>query len=102
MSHAIDHPYAVFPEADASVLEQEIRRMANSIVNGDFTRRHHPTYGVTKTNLRSALAFMNGMVGLYGVITAQTSNATLTAPVRFNSPRTTDIVARAREIVGNL
>lgn len=39
------------------------------------TRRHHPTYGMTKTGLRKDLDIAEGMLRLLGVVTGQTGHA---------------------------
>lgn len=50
------------------IMLQEIRSQALGITNKLVTRRQHPSYGVTKTMLRTELAELRGMLFAFGIL----------------------------------
>ena len=76
-------------------MEREIRGAANDLSNAVTTRALHPTYGYTKTVIRSKMDRLDGMIFLYGVLTEQALNP-MPGLVTFVCPRTTEVVRLAR------
>ena len=72
------------PTADkaTTLLAQEIRSQKAGLVNAMRTRKAHPTYGVTKADLRERLAHLEGLLFAYGVQTTGHASAMLIAQAR--------------------
>lgn len=92
-----------FPGSDGTALvltmERAIRDMAGSIIASAINRRDHSSFGYTKTSIRYAAAKMEGAIGLYMVVTGQSSHTAVSTTATFHEDYTTDRVERAREEV---
>jgi hypothetical protein len=82
--------------------ETVIRDLAASVVNAADNRRNHPTFGNTKTAIRTMGNTMEGAIGLFMVLTEQASHPGVPRLAIFTDPRTTARVFFAREAVENL
>ena len=65
------------PEVALATLTQEIRSQRAGLVNALRTRKAHPTYGITKADLRERLAHLEGLLYAYGVMTTGHASAML-------------------------
>jgi len=54
---------------EVGLLAQEIRSAKAAIISAMRTRKAHPTYGVTKANLRQRYARLEGLLFAYGIVT---------------------------------
>jgi hypothetical protein len=87
---------------DLGLVEQQIRSMAAHVVSLAATRRVHPSYGVSKTQIREAAARMEGAIGLYMVLTDQANHAGVSNLAAFQEDRTDLRVNTARDTVKGL
>lgn len=53
---------------NAALLAQEIRSHRTGLENALRTRKAHPTYGITKADLRERLARLEGLLHAYNII----------------------------------
>ena len=58
-------------------LAREVRSTHNGLMSYLHTRRDHPTYGITKADLRERLAHLEGLAYAYGVMVTGEASATL-------------------------
>lgn len=82
--------------------EATIRDLAATVVNAATTRRDHPTFGNSKTAIRTMGNTMEGAIGLFMVLTEQATHPGVPRLAIFTDPRTTDRVDSARQAVENL
>lgn len=64
-------------ERATATLAQEIRSQRAGLVNALRTRKVHPSYGITKADLRERLAHLEGLLYAYGVLTTGHASAML-------------------------
>jgi hypothetical protein len=83
-------------------MEATIRDLAGGVINHIHVRNSHPSYGVSKTLIRSDLARMEGAIGLYMVMVGQSTHAGVTLLVKFMEKSTDDRVEQARKLVATL
>lgn len=97
-------PVLHFPTQGIADMEREIRHAAGSILSDVRTRRDHPTYGVTKTGVRTRYAFLRGLVSAFAFLTGQTLNAQSVNPahVTFREPATRERLADVELAMRNL
>jgi hypothetical protein len=79
-------------------MERTIRDAAGTAVSLAANRKQHPTYGVTKAQIVYAVAFMEGMIGLYMVLRGQAMHAGVPALAQFEDEATTERVESARNL----
>lgn len=82
--------------------EQVIRDLAASIVVAARNRVDHPTYGNSKTAIRTKAANLEGAIGLFMVLTEQANHAGVPRLAHFTDPQTRARVYFARLAVDNL
>jgi hypothetical protein len=82
--------------------EKIIRDMAGTVCAEVATRKSHPSYGYTKEAIKAHLDNMEGAIGLYMVMTAQSMSPGVPALCKFGFPETTDRVRDARRVYGDL
>lgn len=82
--------------------EQVIRDLAASVRSAARNRTDHPTYGNTKTAIRTKAANLEGAIGLFMVLTDQANHAGVSRLAHFTDPQTTATVFFARQAAGNL
>lgn len=90
---------------DLDVVERVIRDQAGDVINAVHVRRDHPTYGYTKTSIRAKAERLEGMIGLYMVLTEQSAGPTVPRLVTFLSAQreeTANRVNTARDLVKGL
>jgi ABC-type Na+ transport system ATPase subunit NatA len=96
----------VTPEyiTDAGRLRAEaaIKDQAGKVCSQVVNRREHPSYGYTKTMIRAELSVMDGMIGLYQILTGQTAHASVPTLAKFASEDTAKRVKTAREVVRDM
>ncbi len=85
-----------YVNTDTDALEQIVRDFAGTVLSLVANRIDHPSYGVTKSNIRDALARMDGAIGMYMVLTEQANHPQATALVKFVRADTKEIVRRAK------
>lgn len=83
-------------------MEAVIRDMAASVINHVHVRNSHPTYGISKTLIRTGLAKMDGAIGLYMVMVGQASHGDLPVMAKFMEQSTDNRVETARQLVKTL
>lgn len=86
-------------EIDSVNLEKSIASLAAKVVNLNNTRRSHPSFGTTKTEIRDAYQRMIGAVIAYGMATNQIMH--VSAPlmnISFTSEETAVAVHKAKLI----
>jgi hypothetical protein len=83
-------------------MEDEIRDMAATVASQVATRRSHPTYGYTKTGIREMALRLEGAIGLYMVLTGQSSTTAISNLAKFQSEETDLRVNTARDLVKGL
>jgi hypothetical protein len=86
----------------AIIMESIIRDAAAEVINGVVNREAHPSYGNTKTGIRYARERMEGMVGMYMVLTGQANHHNIPSVSTFTNKRTAERVATARRMTDSL
>jgi hypothetical protein len=76
--------------------EQAIRDAAANVINRARNRVDHPSFGNTKGSIREAAARMEGMIGLYMILTGQAMHASVPELAQFQDSDTTQRVVQAR------
>lgn len=66
----------------SDLLSTTIRMMRNSIESDLMTRKHHPTYGITKTKMRDNLRRLEGLLYAWWLDNTGTRSAAFIAQVR--------------------
>jgi hypothetical protein len=94
--------FDLITSAIATTMEDEIRDMAATVASQVATRRSHPTYGYTKGKIRVQSERMEGAIGLYMVVTGQSSTTAIPRLAKFQSEETDLRVNTARDLVKGL
>ena len=61
------------------ILAKEVRNQKAALVNAMRTRKAHPSYGITKADLRERLAHLEGLLFAYGVMADRKASAIILA-----------------------
>lgn len=77
-------------------MEQVIRDKAGEVISLVRTRRDHPTYGITKMRIAATVEQMEGMIGMYMVVTDQAAHANIPSLAKFITEDTAIRVESAR------
>lgn len=67
------------------ILESEIRSRRNSVVSLVRTRKVHPSYGVTKKQLREELSWLEGMLFAHHVMLHGERSASILLAARLSA-----------------
>lgn len=82
-----------------ALAEKAIRDRASEVVACVTNRRDHPGYGYTKAMIKSTLAEVKGMCGMYALLTGQANHSGMGFAVEFQEAETRGAVLAAREQV---
>ena len=83
-------------------MEQVIRDMAANVVSLWATRKSHPTYGVSKAQIRKAADRMDGAIGMYMIMVGQSRNFAVAPTATFLDGWTGERVSQARRAITEL
>lgn len=78
--------------------EKVIRDMAGNVCSQVATKKSHPSYGYTKRDIRAHLDNMDGAIGLFMVMTGQSTHAGVPRLAKFGFPETASRVDTARRV----
>lgn len=92
----------IIAQVNVRMLESEIRSMAGHLLNMIQNRQDHPSYGYSKTLIRTQRDRMEGAIGLYMIITGQAFHSSAFSQASFYEVETKGRVAEARAAVQGL
>jgi|SRR5690349_5231378 len=95
-------PELTLHEEQLYLAETAIRDKAGTVLSMIATRKSHPSFGYTKTAIRATFSEMQGMIGLYMVLTGQASHAGVPNMAVFFSTDTDERVGTARRNIEDL
>lgn len=75
---------------------------AGEIINAVHMRRDHPTYGYTKAIIKTKRDELDGMIGLFMVLSGQSATPNASHLAIFPGERTAERVKLARELVDTI